>query len=174
MLYPLFSILSPRQNPFGEDDGGDDMGRSGKFFIRVCGVIALLFIFSTTCSAATYTVHLTDASGATSGWTVEAGYRAQLTAAVDPQYPNTVLIAWTGDCSGQALPTCVLIVNSDKTVGVKVGTAVTLTAKPDKGSRFNGWSGDYCTGNAATCSFVLDKNATVNAEFKKIPKPKWR
>jgi hypothetical protein len=42
------------------------------------------------------------------------------------------------------------------------GTTVTLTASPDAGSTFTGWSGSGCTG-AGTC--VVNTSATVTASF---------
>jgi uncharacterized repeat protein (TIGR02543 family) len=42
------------------------------------------------------------------------------------------------------------------------GTVVTLTADPDPGSSFVGWTGD-CTG--ATCTVTMDQNRSVNAAF---------
>jgi Galactose oxidase, central domain/FG-GAP-like repeat/Divergent InlB B-repeat domain/Kelch motif len=47
------------------------------------------------------------------------------------------------------------------------GTAVTLTATPDAGAGFGGWSGVSCIGGntAATCSFTLTANTTVTATF---------
>jgi hypothetical protein len=46
---------------------------------------------------------------------------------------------------------------------VATGTIVTLTATPDAGSRFAGWSGG-CTGTAA-CIVTLDQARTVTATF---------
>lgn len=44
------------------------------------------------------------------------------------------------------------------------GTTVTLTAAPDSGSLFGGWSGAGCSGTGA-CSVILDDAAYVNALF---------
>jgi hypothetical protein len=43
------------------------------------------------------------------------------------------------------------------------GTTVTLTALPNGGGTFNGWSG-ACTGNAL-CNVVMNGNQNVNASF---------
>lgn len=43
------------------------------------------------------------------------------------------------------------------------GTMVTLTAMPQVGATFNGWSGD-CTGTG-TCTVTMDQMRSVNAEF---------
>ncbi len=56
----------------------------------------------------------------------------------------------------------------------KVGTVVTLTAKPDPGSVFVKWTGDFCNGSRIpTCTFAVpDVPAiNVNAEFKKLSPP---
>lgn len=121
-----------------------------------------------------YKIYQTTKDGIKLLGEVNFGEIANITVAPDPQYPHTVILGWTGDCEGQSLPTCYLVVDSDKTFGVRTGTRVTLTATPDKGSRFEGWSGDYCFGQEKTCEFVLDKESHVNAEFKKLPKPLWR
>jgi phospholipase C len=47
------------------------------------------------------------------------------------------------------------------------GTAVTLSAAPNSGTTFAGWSG-ACTGTAA-CSLTLSANASVTATFNAIP-----
>jgi hypothetical protein len=48
------------------------------------------------------------------------------------------------------------------------GTAIVLTAVPDTGSAFAGWSGGVCAGTNTTCSFSMTSSATVNAEFRLI------
>lgn len=45
-----------------------------------------------------------------------------------------------------------------------VGTSFTLTASPNDGSLFTGWSGS-CTGTSQTCSLVLDVTTNVTANF---------
>jgi hypothetical protein len=44
------------------------------------------------------------------------------------------------------------------------GTEVVLTAQPDAGSSFIGWSGD-CFGQELTCTVTMDRAKTVSAEF---------
>lgn len=48
------------------------------------------------------------------------------------------------------------------------GTVVTLTAVPETGSTFSGWSGAGC-GGSADCSFVLTGDTVVSATFEPIP-----
>jgi Divergent InlB B-repeat domain len=46
-----------------------------------------------------------------------------------------------------------------------LGAAITLTATPDAGARFAGWSGSGCTGSAPTCTVAVDAVTGVNATF---------
>ena len=66
--------------------------------------------------------------------------------------------AGTGTVSGTGI-SC----GSDCSETVETGTSITLDATPSSGSTFGGWSGS-CSGNI-DCSFVLDTDKTVNAEF---------
>jgi uncharacterized repeat protein (TIGR02543 family) len=45
------------------------------------------------------------------------------------------------------------------------GTLVNLTATPDAGAIFLGWTGD-CTGNITSCTVTMDKARSVTANFK--------
>ena len=47
------------------------------------------------------------------------------------------------------------------------GTSVTLTATPNSGWRFQGWSGSGCTGRS-TCTVVMSQARAVTAEFVPI------
>jgi hypothetical protein len=54
------------------------------------------------------------------------------------------------------------------------GTAVTLEAEAEEGSEFTGWGGDVCSGTATTCTFTINEDAAVTADFgpkKKTPPP---
>ena len=55
----------------------------------------------------------------------------------------------------------------------KVGTVVTLTAKPDPGSVFVQWTGDVCNGSKnKICTFTMPTTpVNVQAEFKKLSPP---
>ena len=48
------------------------------------------------------------------------------------------------------------------------GTSVTLTAVPDAGQQFTGWSGGGCSGNG-TCQIAMNANAGVTASFAAAP-----
>ena len=101
------------------------------------------------------------------------------------------LAAWGGACSGSAL-TCILTINTDKTVSVTFeritytltvtataggsvsptgastqyeNAAVTLTASwTDATHAFSGWGGD-CSGTEPTCELTMDADKTVTATF---------
>ncbi len=45
------------------------------------------------------------------------------------------------------------------------GTIITLTATPDAGMIFDGWSGGGCSGTASTCTVTLSADTTVTATF---------
>jgi hypothetical protein len=59
---------------------------------------------------------------------------------------------------------------ADCTVLVAQDVAVTLTADPQGGSVFAGWSGDVCTGTALTCTLTVSQARNVVAQFR-APKP---
>jgi len=54
---------------------------------------------------------------------------------------------------------------SDCTENYNYNTSVTLTATPDSGYYFVGWTGD-CTGTAMDCTVVMDRAKSVNAQFQ--------
>jgi plastocyanin len=45
------------------------------------------------------------------------------------------------------------------------GTSVTLVAAPEAGSTFTRWSGGTCSGSSPTCSFNMNSNISVTANF---------
>lgn len=53
---------------------------------------------------------------------------------------------------------------SSCTASFSAGAVVTLTATPDQGSKFDGWSGGGCSGTG-TCQLTLGSDATVTATF---------
>ncbi|UJS25777.1 InlB B-repeat-containing protein [Thiothrix winogradskyi] len=54
---------------------------------------------------------------------------------------------------------------TDCTEAVNKGSPVTLTATPDAGYKFSGWTGG-CTGTATTCTVTMSAAKTVTATFK--------
>jgi len=116
-----------------------------------------------------------------------------LTATPDPGY---VFSGWSGDLTGNANPDSVVMdtiksvtaifthqfslttnitgsgtVTLDPQGGVYDSlTTVTLTATPDPGYVFSGWSGDL-TGIANPDSVVMDTVKSVTAAFEKLPPP---
>lgn len=57
--------------------------------------------------------------------------------------------------------------SGDSAVGTNNVAAgeVTLVATPEPGSVFDGWTGDVCVGEGATCTFTLDSDTTITATF---------
>jgi uncharacterized repeat protein (TIGR01451 family)/uncharacterized repeat protein (TIGR02543 family) len=90
---------------------------------------------------------------------------------VDPQqFPLTTTVVGNGtvttdvggiDCTS-ASGTC----NHD----YDNGTAVTLTATPDSGNTFDGWTGD-CSGASTTCQVTMDQARDVTATFVSATAP---
>jgi hypothetical protein len=74
--------------------------------------------------------------------------------------PGIVSDATTMILCGPAATDCV--------VTFPVGTTIALTATPDSGASFQGWSGGGCTGTGG-CGFVLNTNTTINATFTPPP-----
>ncbi|BDG03922.1 InlB B-repeat-containing protein [Anaeromyxobacter oryzae] len=87
-----------------------------------------------------------------------------------PPGKHTVAVQKAGDGSGKV---------TSAPAGIECGelcsapfdekTSVTLTAKPDEGSTFQGWGG-ACTGTSA-CVVTVDKDLMVMATFAKVPPP---
>lgn len=50
-------------------------------------------------------------------------------------------------------------------VSFNSGTSVTLTAKPDAGSAWTGWTG-ACTGTSLSCTVVMNSDKSVQANFR--------
>ena len=119
---------------------------------------------------ATVTLTAKAGKGAFSGWTGAcAGQGLVCTITVDSDAPTTAtfltsykLVAKT---SGQGTVTA----NPTGTSFVQ-GTVVTLTATPDAGTSFSGWTG-ACSGTAPTCTVTINADTTVTANFGAVAAP---
>jgi uncharacterized repeat protein (TIGR02543 family) len=128
------------------------------------------------------------------GSTQPAGTSIQLTAVPGP---GAHFVNWQGDLSGSANPATVLL-DSNKSItavfaqdtepltltttgsgsivanpaqaSYDEGTTVTLTAVPDAGWQFTGWSGDL-TGNTNPSTLLMDAPKSVTANFTAITTP---
>lgn len=103
-------------------------------------------------------------------------------------------IGWSGDCAGEMSNVCTLTISgatsatatftllnklSINTDGTGVGsvatnpagtaflpdTLVTLTATPNAGSTFTGWSGDCAAETTNTCALIMNASKNVTANF---------
>ncbi len=84
-----------------------------------------------------------------------------------PQKTLTVTKAGSGSGTATSSPAGI---NCGTTCSGKFapGTAVTLTAAPQAGSSFAGWSGGGCSGTG-TCTVTLTADTTVTATFNVLP-----
>jgi uncharacterized repeat protein (TIGR02543 family) len=57
--------------------------------------------------------------------------------------------------------------------GYEEGTMVSITANPDSGWQFDGWSGDVADPNLATTTVILNSNKTISANFLKVNTSWW-
>jgi hypothetical protein len=90
----------------------------------------------------------------------ESAYSSEVSLA---KYSLTVNKSGTGSgtvTSSPARITC----GPDCKGGFQAGSIVTLTATPDQGSTFAGWSGGGCSGNGQ-CVLVMSATTTVTANF---------
>jgi hypothetical protein len=140
----------------------------------------------------TFTVTLPAPSGGSvtldpPGGVYTVGTAVTVTAVADPGF---AFASWGGDLSGSTNPTS-LVVDGDKTVTASFdpvytlsvrasgggsvvldppggsyleGTVVTLTAVPNNGKSFRGWTGDL-SGSANPETITMDGNKSVRARF---------
>src|SRR5262249_49785696 len=78
-------------------------------------------------------------------------------------YPLSVTVAGPGKVTSSPTGTTC---GTDCAESYTSGATVTLTATPNKGAQFLGWSG-ACNGSTATCSVTLQAAKSVAATFKK-------
>ena len=82
--------------------------------------------------------------------------------------PFTVTLTVTKDGNGQGTVTGPSIAcGTDCTQDFEPGTQVTLTATPDEGGRFGGWSDPSCDDQQATCTITITADTTVTATFRR-------
>src|SRR5207244_10475332 len=86
-----------------------------------------------------------------------------VTASFTPTFSLTVSKAGTGSGTVASTPAGITC-GTDCSETYLSGTLVTLTAAPDAGSVFTGWSGGACTGTGP-CTVTLGAATTVTATF---------
>ncbi|MBU0943802.1 MAG: carboxypeptidase regulatory-like domain-containing protein [Proteobacteria bacterium] len=75
-------------------------------------------------------------------------------------------VSLSGSGSGSVtLSTTGLTYATDFSENIISGTTVTLTAKPNDGSFFSGWSGNGCSDMLATCTVTMDTGRDIQAQF---------
>ena len=165
-VYPLSVALA------GTGSGGVVSSPSG----IVCG---------TTCSesfpgGSTVTLTATPASGSyfagwsgacagTGGCTVTMSSAKSVTATFTtgvPHYALTVFKSGTGSGPVTSSPSGI-VCGSACSASFAQGTSVTLTAAPNSGSAFAGWSG-ACSGTASTCVVTMNSAKNVTATFNRV------
>jgi hypothetical protein len=113
-------------------------------------------------------------------WPVRGGYPMLTTVVADEAvFPVTgaskVLKSSAGaDCSTYCDPNLCALTPLDEwpegSERYNQGKNVTLTAKPQKGSVFAGWSGyDPCNGKKGSCTVTMSEDLTVTANFSSAP-----
>ena len=88
-----------------------------------------------------------------------------------PTVSHTVTVTLSGTGSGQVTSSPAGI-NCPGTCAYAypAGTAITLTASPTVGSRFQSWTGQFC-GGPGTCQITLVEDMTVGADFESTTPP---
>lgn len=81
-------------------------------------------------------------------------------------YPLTASVSGTGTGSVTSSPAGIVCGSSGEACSADypAGAGVTLTATPDSGSQFSGWSSD-CSGWEPTCTVSMEAARTVTASF---------
>ncbi len=104
-----------------------------------------------------------DCSGTDTTATVTMTGPKMCIATFQAGYTLSVAIAGTGSGTVTSSPAGISC-GSDCSEAYNPGTNVTLTATPDTGSVFTGWSGD-CSGTNATVTVTMNSNKTCTATF---------
>jgi List-Bact-rpt repeat protein len=124
---------------------GDDVG-STKTFVDQQGMTTVLFD-QFDC----------DQPAGSDAWEIVEDSAPKLTVTLEGDASGTVTSSPPGINCG-----------SDCTELYDLGTGVTLTAKPEGGAAFAGWSG-ACTGSSTTCTLTMDSAKSVTATFTNKP-----
>ena len=82
-------------------------------------------------------------------------------------YTLSVTRGGTGTGSVTSSPTGITC-GADCSEPYRSGTVVTLTATPDAGYSFTGWTGAACAGQGSTCTLTMTANTSVGAVFASI------
>lgn len=120
-------------------------------------------------SSITYTATITIGAKDLAGNSIASSYVWSFTTGTSTDAVLTVTKQGTGSGTVTSSPAGINC-GADCTELYDSGTSVTLTATPDVGSVFSGWSGGGCTGTG-TCTVIMSANSTVTATFSLVPPP---
>ncbi len=91
--------------------------------------------------------------------TADTAVTAAFTGVVAPPPPATFKLVLKTNGSGK-------IASNPSAASFTAGTVVTVTATPNAGVPFVGWSGGGCAGTALTCAVTMTADTTVTANFR--------
>ncbi len=163
------SVISSSQINLSWNASSDNVGvtgyqvyRNGAFLTTVNGrsYVNTGLSANTTYS---YSVAAFDAAGNVSNLSSAVSATTQS----NPSY--TVTVTKNGTGAGTVTSGGSINCGNSCTSSGDPGMTVTLTATPAAGSVFAGWSGVSGCSTAATCSFTLNANTTINAVFNAAP-----
>src|SRR5207247_1433389 len=125
---------------------------------------AVVTLMATPTADSTFTGWSGGGCSGTGACTVTVSAATTVAATFDvPTFALTVTKAGTGSGTVTSTPAGIAC-EANCTTNFTSGTAVTLTAIPDSGSIFSGWSGGGCSGTAA-CTVTISGATAVTATF---------
>jgi hypothetical protein len=125
---------------------------------------------ATTTSGSTFTGWSGGGCSGTAPCTLAGNATVTVTASFSPAF-YALTVAKSGPGSVTSAPAGISC-GSDCSESFANGTMVTLTANPNNGSTFMGWTGGGCSGASLTCTVSVRSATSVSAAFNKTGKGK--
>ena len=142
---------------------GQSLTWTGSISVPASGDISIHFSVTVSSTPGDY---FNNAGGDASGFTVApTGDTAKITVTGPVQSTLTVTKAGSGSGTVASSPAGIDC-GATCSASFSNGTVVSLTATPDAGSTFTGWTGD-CTGTGA-CAVTMDQDRAVTATFDQV------